>query len=64
MPLGHGTALGMVRSALAAKGPDAIHLYIMETRPYNQVMFYLHIYVAGFFEFFARPIVRSLTTSC
>ena len=32
---GHGTALGMVRSALEL-GTD-IHLYACETRPYNQV---------------------------
>merc|ERR1719397_664646 len=31
---GHGTALGMVRSALEL-GTD-IHLYACETRPYNQ----------------------------
>ena len=31
---GHGTALGMVRSALA-RGKK-VHLYACETRPYNQ----------------------------
>ena len=31
---GHGTALGMVRSALA-RGRQ-VHLYACETRPYNQ----------------------------
>ena len=32
---GHGTALGMVRSALE-KGRK-VHVYACETRPYNQV---------------------------
>ena len=40
---GHGTALGMVRSALEL-GTD-IHLYACETRPYNQVIGVLLIYL-------------------